>query len=77
MKNLNEDIKNEKTYKGDFVELTLLSLTGEKLKQITDGYFSQGRHCIRFDNEYSSGLYFVVMKTSNGITAGKLMICGE
>ncbi|TAL67338.1 MAG: T9SS type A sorting domain-containing protein [Bacteroidetes bacterium] len=58
----------------DFVELTLFSLTGERLKEITNEFFSQGRHCVKLDIEYSSGMYFVIMKTSNGVQSEKMII---
>jgi photosystem II stability/assembly factor-like uncharacterized protein len=63
--------------KDDFVELTLFSLTGEKLKPITKDYYTQGKHCVKFNNEFSSGMYFVVLRTGKGVSAEKLILIGK
>lgn len=58
----------------DYVELTLFSLTGEKLKVLTSEFYSQGKHCIKLDNNYLSGMFFVVMKSSFGIQTEKMLV---
>jgi len=57
------------------VVMKLVSVSGEEVSTLVDGYFSSGSHLIHLDaSRLSSGTYFCKMKTGSGEATRKIVV---
>jgi serine protease len=61
--------------KGDYIDLTLYSITGQPVLKIASGYHVQGKHMLKVDlSNLPSGVYFYNMQSGNFNKTRKLII---
>lgn len=57
------------------ISLNVYNITGEKVKELAEGYFTSGSHTFNFDGtNFASGVYLAVLETNSGIYTHKLML---
>ena len=58
-----------------FVSLKVFDMLGKEVKNLVNGYYSAGRHAIRFDaSNLTSGIYFYTLQAGDFVSSRKMVV---